>query len=198
MGSGWLSAVFYRRGPDEYPCRLSVSEMGIEANGPRNPGGIGPLWFRTIDWAHIQQIEVAAGESETTLRLDGHRFRFPDISEPMLTALIGPHLAIVGSAFTHPDDPLASPELADMTFDSRRGGGDIWYSDWVTEDHRDLVHQSAEWLLSQTGVKRVRLEDHRALYVEGRFDESLHRALGAWWIDRVRGSDPGTADVTQT
>ncbi len=127
---------------------------------------------------------------------DGTEDRFPVGLEP--TAKREPP-AIVSTTSTTPAEmpsDVADPEdlpppplSGDVNFEERRGGGEVWYSDWLARDHEDLVEESAAWLEQQPGVERVIHDDLVVLMVDGRWDAELRRALKVWWNERMPGLD---------
>ena len=59
------------------------------------------------------------------------------------------------------DDLPPPPLKGDSTFEERPGGFEVWYSDRIANDHRDLVEESADWLEGQPGIENLGLIDYK-------------------------------------
>jgi hypothetical protein len=46
------------------------------------------------------------------------------------------------------------PLVGDIHFEETPGGFEIWYSDRIASEHRDLVDQSADWLETVPGCRQ--------------------------------------------
>ena len=88
-----------------------------------------------------------------------------------------------------PDDGPPPPLAADVTFEDRPGGFEIWFSERIAHDHHDLVEASIRWLEAQPGVESLLYEDPVVLMVDGRWDEDLESELRAWWSEHLDGID---------
>ena len=78
-----------------------------------------------------------------------------------------------------PDDLPPPPLTADLTFEDRPGGFEVWLSERTAHDHHDLVEASMRWLEVQPGAQGVLCEDPVVLMVDGRWNEDLKSELGA-------------------
>jgi hypothetical protein len=80
-----------------------------------------------------------------------------------------------------------------ITFEERPRGFKIWYSDRFSNDHQELVEESADWLEDQPGIENLGQIDCKILIADGMLDEGLRNELVAWWTARVKDLDPGVA-----
>jgi hypothetical protein len=78
---------------------------------------------------------------------------------------------------------------ADLTFEERPGGFEVWFSDRIAHDRHDLVEASMRWLEAQPGVEDVLFEDPVVAMVDCQGDEDLKRDLRAWWSEHLDGID---------
>jgi hypothetical protein len=73
----------------------------------------------------------------------------------------------------------------DITFKGRPGGFEIWYSDRIATDYRELADQSADWLEDQLGVLNLGQVDSRLLIADGLLTDAVRDGLVSWWTERV-------------
>ena len=73
----------------------------------------------------------------------------------------------------------------DINFRERPDGFEIWYSDRIATDYRELVDQSADWLEDQLGVLNLGQVDSRLLVADGPLTGAVKDGLVAWWNERV-------------
>jgi len=179
--------VHARRDPYEYPCELTISDIGAEATF-RGTDGFLP-WSKAFDWTDVTRVDVGANPSGALLTVGGYRFRFPQLSITQLYAIIDPLRQIIGTLHRI-EDPPPSPLARDLTVEVlSEGRTEVWYSDWIVEDCPGLVLDSMDWLAEQPGVDLVEQEDHCVYFVTGCFELVVFDHLRSWWIERVDGFD---------
>jgi hypothetical protein len=145
-------------------------------------------WSESFDWAWTQHVVVDATPNGTLLIIDGHRFRFSEMSVEQMRSVIEPHREKVGSGI-NPQDPPPPPLNGDLTFEPKGGGCDIFHRAWIAADHEDFIDASAEWLRDQPGVDQIVHDDIAILLVKGVVDDCLQRALRTWWAEKLEGLD---------
>jgi hypothetical protein len=89
------------------------------------------------------------------------------------------------------DNLRPMPLNGDFTFEERPGGFEVWYSDRIANDHRELVEESADWLEGQPGIENLGQIDYKILIADGPLTEDLRRGLVAWWAERIDDLDVG-------
>jgi hypothetical protein len=77
----------------------------------------------------------------------------------------------------------------DINFQETPGGFEVWYSDRIASDHRDLVDASADWLEDEIGVMNLGQIDHQVLVADGTVTEEIRTGLVAWWTERIGDLD---------
>ncbi|MGD0881296.1 MAG: hypothetical protein ABSB09_07000 [Acidimicrobiales bacterium] len=182
-----LGPVLVRRGPYEYPCELTISDVGAEVTF-RGTDGFLP-WSKTFEWVDVARVDVGANPSGALLTVGSYRFRFPQLSITQLYAIIDPLRQIIGTLHRI-EDPPPSPLARDLTVEViSKGRVEVWYSDWIVEVFPRLVLDSMDWLVEQPGVELVEQEDHCVYFVTGSFELAVFDHLGSWWMERVDGFD---------
>ncbi len=90
------------------------------------------------------------------------------------------------------DNLRPMPLSGDITFEERPGGFEVWYSDRIANDHRDLVMESADWLEEQSGIEDLFGQiDYKIVIADGRLTEGLRHSLVEWWDERIGDLDLG-------
>jgi hypothetical protein len=69
--------------------------------------------------------------------------------------------------------PSVGAFIRPASFEVRPGGFEVWYSDRIANDHRDLVDGSADWLEDQPGIENLGQIDYKILIADGRLTEDL-------------------------
>jgi len=86
-------------------------------------------------------------------------------------------------------DPLP-PLVGDITFEETARGFEIFYSDRIANDHRELVDESADWLENEMGVLNLGQIDYKILMADGVLTHEIKDGLKAWWAERVDDLHP--------
>jgi len=91
------------------------------------------------------------------------------------------------------EDASQSPPslLYDVNFEVSANGYEVWFSDWIAEDHPCLVEQCADWLEDEVGVVNLGQIEHEALLADGVLTEQLKNDIVAWWALRLKDLDQG-------
>lgn len=179
--------VFARRGPYEYPCRLTISDVGIESSFPGTEDFL--PWSKSFEWTDATSVDVGANPSGALLTVGCYRFRFPQLSITQLYSLIDPQRPIIGSLH-EVDDHLPLPLAFDLTVEAVPDClALVWYSDWIFEDRPGLVLDSMDWLTEQAEVELVEQDDLGLIYVTWCLDFGVFDRLRSWWMERVDGFD---------
>lgn len=77
----------------------------------------------------------------------------------------------------------------DIKFVETPGGFEVWYSDRIVNDHRDLVDASADWLEDKIGVMNLGQINHQILIADGLITDKITTGLVAWWFERIGDLD---------
>jgi hypothetical protein len=89
-----------------------------------------------------------------------------------------------------PGEPLRPP-MGDIAFAGTPHGFEIYYSDRLADEYRELVDQSADWLENEMGVLNLGQIDHKILIADGLLTDKIKNGLIAWWTERVEDLDFG-------
>jgi hypothetical protein len=81
------------------------------------------------------------------------------------------------------------PLVGDINFEEAPTGYEIWYSDRIADEHRELVDQSADWLENEMGVLNLGQIDCKILLADGPLTDEIRKGLITWWVERVEGLD---------
>jgi hypothetical protein len=81
------------------------------------------------------------------------------------------------------------PLVGDITFEETARGFEVFYSDRITNEHPDLVDQSADWLEGEMGVLNLGQIDHKVLLAHGRLPDKVREGLLLWWAARIEDLD---------
>lgn len=186
-----LGPVFVKRGPREQQVAFRITDIGIDTAFPGAEDAL--AWWKFFPWAYVVEVAFDAGPNGSVLFVDSYRFRFPEHSLIEIRRLVEPHLAKLSTGWLFLNEP-PSVLKADVTIEDRMdlaGGAEIWHSDWLAHDHKDLVVASAVWISEQPGVEGVLHYDIAVIIVDPAVDQSLRAALRTWWVERVDGVEMG-------
>jgi hypothetical protein len=96
-----------------------------------------------------------------------------------------PDRRIAGDAIKDAPERLSPPLLGDISFEVTPGGFEIYYSDRLADEYREVVDQSADWLENEMGVLNLGQIDHKILLADGVLTDQIKKGLIAWWAERV-------------
>jgi hypothetical protein len=96
---------------------------------------------------------------------------------------------VAGDAGDDSPDGSSPLRTGDIGFEETPGGFEIYYSDHLADEHRELVDQSADWLENEMGVLNLGQIDHKILLADGILTDQIKNGLIAWWSERVENLD---------